>query len=576
MEPFKSPVSRLARLFQKSRDAWKEKALEKQQRLRAAQIRIRDLEKSRAYWKERAMAAERGEPRGQPPPGEGGDGVADAEEPPPAALMLARPSHHRFSLFAIELTLRLYLVAGLGSRGVPRLLQWLAPWLPLGVPAHTTVLNWVYRCGLARLQETPPQRTDWIYIVDHTLTLGAAKCLLILGISVERLRHSGFSPSHEAMTVLALEVTTHSTGVWVAGVLQATAQRTGSPVQIVSDDGSDLRKGIRLFQEQYAESCVATYDISHRIANQLKAQLRHDARLTALLAQGRATRTRVQQTDLAFLSPPGQRTKARTMHLDLQIAWAQRTLAFHDAGDFGAIGRPYVFNARAWVHLRGCVGTLRMRPLTALIGLRETDRAAFSQTLLAHSDLTPEDLDERFWHLVDTGRARFLEHFGWLLAYRQDLSEYDQLIAQSKSIQTVLKTQGLFAGVRPVLEAALPPLATRPPRVAAFTTRLLEAIEHDAAKVPAGQTWLASSDIIESVFGHYKNLAERAPLKEIGKLILTIPARLTQWSSARIRESLERVRSVDVDHWVKTHLGDSMLARRRRALRPLKTGTETA
>jgi hypothetical protein len=57
---------------------------------------------------------------------------------------------------------------------------------------------------------------------------------------------------------------------------------------------------------------------------------------------------------------------------------------------------------------------------------------------------------------------------------------------------------------------------------------------------------------------------------------LTIPARLTQWSSTRIREPLERVRSIDVDHWVKTHLGDSMLARRRRALRPLKTSTETA
>ena len=97
-----------------------------------------------------------------------------------------------------------------------------------------------------------------------------------------------------------------------------------------------------------------------------------------------------------------------------------------------------------------------------------------------------------------------------------------------------------------------------------------------AAKVPAGQIWLASSDIIESVFGHGKNLAERAPLKEIGKLILTIPARLAEWSGAQIRESLERVRSVDVEHWVTTPLNDSILARRRRTLWPLKTGTETA
>jgi hypothetical protein len=33
---FKSPVSRLARLFKKSRDAWKEKAIARQERLRAS------------------------------------------------------------------------------------------------------------------------------------------------------------------------------------------------------------------------------------------------------------------------------------------------------------------------------------------------------------------------------------------------------------------------------------------------------------------------------------------------------------------------------------------------------------
>ena len=58
MNDLKSPVSRLARLFRDARDRWRAKALERQQRLRAAQVRIRDLEHSRSYWKERALAAE--------------------------------------------------------------------------------------------------------------------------------------------------------------------------------------------------------------------------------------------------------------------------------------------------------------------------------------------------------------------------------------------------------------------------------------------------------------------------------------------------------------------------------------
>jgi len=62
MSEFKSPPSRLARLFRAGRDNWKEKALEKQKRLRALEIKVRDLLASREYWKNRAMAAEKGLP----------------------------------------------------------------------------------------------------------------------------------------------------------------------------------------------------------------------------------------------------------------------------------------------------------------------------------------------------------------------------------------------------------------------------------------------------------------------------------------------------------------------------------
>ena len=57
---FKSPTSRLARLFRAGRDNWKEKALEKQKKLRALEIKVRDLSASREYWKNRAIAAEQG------------------------------------------------------------------------------------------------------------------------------------------------------------------------------------------------------------------------------------------------------------------------------------------------------------------------------------------------------------------------------------------------------------------------------------------------------------------------------------------------------------------------------------
>jgi hypothetical protein len=58
MQEFKSPVTRLARLFHKGRDNWREKALEKQSKVRSLEIKIRDLTNSRSNWKARALAAE--------------------------------------------------------------------------------------------------------------------------------------------------------------------------------------------------------------------------------------------------------------------------------------------------------------------------------------------------------------------------------------------------------------------------------------------------------------------------------------------------------------------------------------
>ncbi|ACC78920.1 hypothetical protein [Nostoc punctiforme] len=59
MKELKSSSSRLVRLFKQSRENWKETALERQQKLRALEIKIRDLSLSRENWKKRAMKAEK-------------------------------------------------------------------------------------------------------------------------------------------------------------------------------------------------------------------------------------------------------------------------------------------------------------------------------------------------------------------------------------------------------------------------------------------------------------------------------------------------------------------------------------
>jgi hypothetical protein len=203
----------------------------------------------------------RGEPCAQED--SGGDGEA-----PPAGGALGAPARHHYPALTIVATLQLYLHTGLASRGVRRVLERVAPWPAPQAPGSSTVFNWLYRCGLALLQQAPERCGDWIYVIDHTLGLGETKCLVILGIPVRRLAACGYSPPQQAMQVLAVEVTSHSTGTWVAEVLAQTSARTGVPVQIVADHGSDLSKGIALFRQAHAPAAVVTYDISHRHAAQ--------------------------------------------------------------------------------------------------------------------------------------------------------------------------------------------------------------------------------------------------------------------------------------------------------------------
>jgi len=404
-------------------------------------------------------------------------------------------------------------------------------------------------------------------VLDHTVALGALKCFVVLGIPAARLAETGYSPRHSDMTVLAVEVMANSNGVRVAAVLEQVSARTGPPVQIVADHGSDLRKGIALYREQ-APDCVETYDISHAVARQLKAHWGDHARWQAFVQQAGSALSRFQQTDVAFLLPPCQRTKARYMAVDAHVQWARNLICHHDRGDFSGIGLPCVFSADAWAHLRAMSGKHRVDPLRVLIGRDYETRAGLREALQAYGVTAPEDLDETFWRLADRGYARFLDAFDWVLAYRDVLPEWAQTIAVSKTVQTVLKTQGLSRAAPAQARAELAALEPLAAPVADFSTRLLEQVEQEAAKLPAGATWLASSDIIESVFGHYKTFTARGPLKEVGRLVLLIPAFLSDLSAATIHDAMTSVRGIDVEQWVENNIGLSMLARRRRAFRP--------
>jgi len=55
---YKSPLKRLVKFFEESRDRWKSKYFEKSKELKRAKNQINDLKQRKEGWKERAKKAE--------------------------------------------------------------------------------------------------------------------------------------------------------------------------------------------------------------------------------------------------------------------------------------------------------------------------------------------------------------------------------------------------------------------------------------------------------------------------------------------------------------------------------------
>ena len=142
--------------------------------------------------------------------------------------------------------------------------------------------------GLYEFNRKKEYREDWIFILDMTIELGAAKCLVILGISQEKftriVKEEVRSLQHEDVEVLSLEIMDKSPGTVILEKLKKLAECVGTPVQIISDWGSDIKKGINLYKQENP-GVILTYDITHKMANLLKKELLSDENFKNFLRQ---------------------------------------------------------------------------------------------------------------------------------------------------------------------------------------------------------------------------------------------------------------------------------------------------
>lgn len=569
MEEFKSSVSRLVRIFKKSRDQWKQRASEKQKKIRSLEIRVRDLSQSRDKWKQRAKASEQELREIKTEQESSSADISDSSDGEPVfhptaeASDLFPPANHMYPLFVIWLAIHLVTYALSSIRGSERIFDLFARYFDIPTPSSDIIRKWIFRVGLYELTAEREFRSDRIIIIDHTAELGQAKCLIILGISAEQFHMTGPALKHEDVEVLDTEIMNSSTGEMISHKLLSLSECIGTPMQIISDHGPDLYKGIRLFTEKNTE-VICTYDITHKMACLLRHELEKDERFTDFMTQCSGTAAQIRQTDLFFLAPPKPQAKSRYMNIDTYVEWAGNVLSYFERGDFSLISTPDVHDISA--------------PAETSPASEDTNnKSSVSEVIQCVGGEVSVGVGKTVPGAADTGRDRFMEKLGWLIEYEEDINVYSQIIRLVHTAEKQVKNKGLNCKSERNFEENAKEIIISSDRAHNFKEKVTEFLAEEGAKIPDAQTLPGTSDIIESVIGKYKNFSAKNSLKEIGKMILTLPLFTGRAKDTGvIRKALETVSYKDVEEWAKKIFGQSARSKRTEAFNPKPDNSKTA
>lgn len=403
----------------------------------------------------------------------------------------------------VVLCVQLIVFARISFRAIPRVLHSIN-W-PGWIPCFSSAINWICRLGLKKLIDASNHCGPWIAIVDMTLDIAFKKALVVLRVPLKIYLERKDALCLSDVSCVGMLIQSQWDGERVGLALQAIVGDGKDLKAIIRDSGSDLTKGVNLWRDRYSAEHVAVInDLGHEVANALKADFNEKIKFSELTGSIKSGATKLFQSKYAFLAPPKIRTQGRFMSISRLAKWFDK--------------------------MRNVLGG----PGRAKKG-----------------------------SLVDDVRNLFggLGHLHYAL---DQLSERSLKLAE---VMEILKNRGLnqetYRESMRLVESI--PLRCHSRKRIRRWLRTHLALQ---ARLSIGQTPLPiSSDIIESLFGTFKNLLARNPKAEFNQLVLCIPALCGHVTESEIRESQQRISQKQMQDWVKENIGVTSMSLRRKFLK---------
>ncbi len=511
---YKSPIGKLTVFFKLSRDKWKAKTKKSKKIIKRLKNRIKYLNKTKNELKKEVKELkaeiarlrmedkekERETCKPKQPADSEIDNMAGNE------LLSIVPFYHSYTLGHIILFLLLTLSSATSLRGASRCMEIVFTFFgfQLPVPSWTAGRLWLLRVGYYKLTRAKEIADDWVWIADHTIQIGIEKCFVILGIRLKDLPAPGTCISHNDVDIIDMIPVKHSNGRIVYEQLTGAIAKTGAPREIIGDNGPDLKAGVQKFCEENEGTCFI-YDIKHKTAAVLKRILAKDEKWSEFASFAGRAKVRVQQTPLAPLSPPNQRSKARYMNVDKLVRWGIGALKLYDSCNAKSDGK---------------------------------------------YDL--EKLDEKL---------------GPITEYREELNEWGEVIQVAETAERFVREQGISRDCHKEL-LNQPKMDVTTEKALDIKNELAEFVESESLKADDDERLLGSSEIIESVFGKLKFLEKDQAKSGLTGLLLSVGAFVSETSNQAVQKAIETVRTADVSKWCEKMIGQTVQSKRKEAFNP--------
>lgn len=456
------------------------------------------------------------------------------------------------------LGINLFCNTNAGFRGIARCYQEFQKYFHPDAVSFCCIRQWILRLGYGLLHQDVERRKDWIYIIDFSIQLGKERCLLILGVTRQHLIENGYELKHHHVRVLDLHVQDYFNADIVNQRLEITQTKTGTPYQIISDKGNDVRKGIDLFCYKN-KSVITTYDITHMIGIFIKHNLQADLRWIHLQDDLSNLTQQVKQSDVSFLRPIALSKKAKWLNIKQTIEWLDNIYSYQEKGDYSLIATGYKISNYQTVYEKlkcGCQNKYEEKRLQKQLINRTFSRAEAIEWLQEKGYAQPEEVE-----FVDAGKARFDEKFGVLTKHKSFFKQLQQLNRMVEYIKGLLRIEGLSLDTLQKPEKEYDNITY--PWIKQVYYAIINCLQNEHANCGADpKPLLCCSDVIESIFGKFKMKANQT-VGGIYETVLSIVLICTNLTDKTVTEILTKIKMSDVNNWFRSMTGVSNLAKRR-------------